>query len=225
MYRTGDRVRHGEAGALEFLGRMDSQIKLRGHRIELGEIEAVLVAHPGLDNAAVVLRGDADEAELVAYLVARDGSQLPDTELRAWLGERLPPYMTVSRHVWLASLPLTSNGKVDRARLPHVPHPVRAARHAPPRTATELRLVQIWREVLGLDELGVEDDFFHLGGHSLRATRVVAQIRAAMQLSLSLAYFFDHPTIAGLAVEIDRQLAARAAPEHPARDGEEDIIL
>jgi acyl-coenzyme A synthetase/AMP-(fatty) acid ligase len=118
MYATGDRVRYAEGGALEFQGRIDGQVKLRGHRIELGEVEAVLLAHPGLANGAVVLRGEADAAELVAYLVSSTKPEPPDAELREWLSERLPRYMSVSRIVWLSALPLTLNGKVDRARLP-----------------------------------------------------------------------------------------------------------
>jgi acyl-coenzyme A synthetase/AMP-(fatty) acid ligase len=226
MYRTGDRVRHADGQGLEFLGRIDDQIKLRGHRIELGEIEAVLALHAGVSNAAVVLRGEADDAELVAYLVAREGLVLPDGELAAWLGQRLPAYMAVSRYVWLASLPLTLNGKLDRARLPHAPQAARAERHTPARSTTELRLARIWSDVLGSDNFGVEDDFFQRGGHSLRATRVVAQIRAIFQVSLPLVYFFDHPTIGELALEIEQQLLrARAAPEDPAGEGEEELTL
>jgi acyl-coenzyme A synthetase/AMP-(fatty) acid ligase len=225
MYRTGDRVRCGQGGALEFLGRSDDQIKLRGHRVELGEIEAVLLAHPGVASAALAVQGQGEDAELAAYLVSRAGPALSDSELRAWLSERLPPYMSVSSHVWVASLPLTLNGKVDRARLPAVPRTSAAQRTARPASATEVGLLQIWSDVLASADLGIEDDFFQVGGHSLRATRVVAQIRATFQVPLSLAYFFEHPTIVELAAEIERRLAAGAAPADAAREGQEEISL
>ncbi|MEY2932531.1 MAG: hypothetical protein RL033_3280, partial [Pseudomonadota bacterium] len=229
MYRTGDRVRYDERGELEFLGRMDHQIKLRGHRIELGEIEAGLLAHPAIVAAAVVLHGSGEDAELLSYLVARHGVELSQRELRAWLEQRLPSYMAVCRPIWLSALPLTLNGKVDRARLPRIDALAASGvggqrQHAPSRTPTEQRLLQIWKEVLSVEELGVEDDFFQIGGHSLRATRVVARVRAAFDLSLPLAYLFDHPTIAELASEIDRRLAA-AAPRPELGDDEEEVVL
>nr|AHB82071.1 non ribosomal peptide synthetase [Jahnella sp. MSr9139] len=224
MYRTGDLVRHGERGELEFLGRIDHQIKLRGHRIELGEIEAALKQHADVGDAAVIARRDrTGDPQLVAYVVPASGRKAEPDALRAWLGERLPAYMAVSAYVSLASLPLTLNRKVDRAALPapDLEADARAA-HVAPGTPTEQRLAEIWSEVLGVERPGIHDDFFHLGGHSLRAARVVARIREVFQASVPLPYFFDHPTLRDLAAYIDGLGRAGAAPaDGPAEDEEE----
>ncbi|MGK3989851.1 amino acid adenylation domain-containing protein [Sorangium sp. So ce136] len=227
MYRTGDLVRYGARGELEFIGRIDNQIKLRGHRIELGEIEAALKQHEGVGDAVVVARRDrAGEDQLVAYLIPASGAPVEADVLRAWLGERLPAYMAVSAHVWLESYPLTLNRKVDRGALPAPDLAAGAsASYVAPGTPTERRVADIWREVLGVERPGVADDFFLLGGHSLRATRVVAKIQDALQVSVPLPYFFGHPTIRELAEYIDGLVAAGSPPPDGPGEDEEDITL
>ncbi|HEX2191455.1 MAG TPA: amino acid adenylation domain-containing protein, partial [Longimicrobiaceae bacterium] len=191
LYRTGDRVRVRADGALEFLGRLDAQVKLRGHRVEPGEVEAALARHPGVREAAVVARDDAPgEKRLVAYLVPAEGAELPAGELRAWLGERLPAYMVPSAWVVMERFPLTPSGKTDRRALP-APDAAAPAVYAPPRDATEALLCSVWAEVLGVERVGVHDDFFDLGGHSLLATRVVSRAAAVLDASLPVRAVLD----------------------------------
>jgi amino acid adenylation domain-containing protein len=206
LYRTGDLARYRNDGTLEFLGRVDQQVKIRGYRIELGEIEAALRAHPAVAEAAVVAREDvAGEVRLVAYIVAGEGEPPSPAELRAALREWLPAYMLPSAFVCVDALPRTANGKLDRRRLP-APEQARTATVAP-RTASEALLTTIWTELLGIDGIGVHDDFFELGGHSLLATRVVARVREAFGVELSVAELFARPTVAELVVSI---IAAKA---------------
>src|SRR6185437_15434771 len=198
MYRTGDLARWREDGTLEFLGRADEQIKLRGFRIELGEIEAVLKSQPDISQAAVIMREDSGTGkELVAYLVPTDG-QVPELpQLRHKLSERLPDYMLPSAIVMMEALPLTPNGKLNRRALP-APERQRAV-YTAPRTPEEEALCHIFSEVLGLENIGVKDNFFSLGGHSLTATRVVSQIRTVLGIDLPLKKLFEAPTVADLA--------------------------
>ena len=202
LYRTGDLGRWRPGGDLEFVDRLDHQLKVRGFRIESGEVETALADHPAVSEAVVVAREDVPgDKRLVAYLVA-DGAEPPSSgELRQFLSGRLPAYMVPTAFVTLESLPHTPNGKVDRAALPTPPHsrPDLAAPRVAPRTPTEEILARIWSQVLGIDDLGVEDDFFELGGHSLLATQVVAQVREAFGAEVPLRAIFDRPTIAGLA--------------------------
>jgi acyl-coenzyme A synthetase/AMP-(fatty) acid ligase len=172
LYRTGDLARWRRDGTLEFLGRIDHQIKIRGFRIELGEIEAVLKKHPHVRELAVLAREDqTGDKRLVAYAVAQPGKALTEEELRQTARNRLPEYMVPPAFVFLENMPLTPNGKIDRKALPT---PEASNREQPkdfvaPRTATETQIAAIWAEVLGLKEVGVRDDFFGLGGHSLKA--------------------------------------------------------
>ncbi len=212
LYRTGDRTRFRPDGELEFLGRIDHQVKVRGFRIELGEIEAALAAHPAVAAAAVLARlAQADrpgDLRLVAYVVARESAaDLPDT-LRASLAERLPAYMVPAVFVTLPELPLSPNGKVDRKALP-APEWSSGSSQVAPRTALEAILVGIWCEVLGLDRVGIEDSFFRLGGHSLLATRLVSRVRKTFQVDLPLRRLFETPTVAALAEMV---VAAEARP-------------
>ena len=194
LYRTGDRARHLRDGGIEFLGRMDHQVKIRGFRIEPGEIEAALSTHDAVRDAVVVARDE----RLVAY-VAADGSPTT-TELRAHLAAKLPGYMVPAQFVALDELPLTPNGKVDRAALPAPEgRPELEAVYTAPRTPVEEVLAGIWCDVLGLERVGVHDDFFDLGGHSLVATQVVSRARAALSVELPLKALFESPTVAGLA--------------------------
>ncbi|MGI5423693.1 non-ribosomal peptide synthase/polyketide synthase [Streptomyces sp. CA-179760] len=206
LYRSGDRARLLPNGTLEYLGRADKQIKVRGFRIEPGEIEALLAAHPAVLSAVVTASGDGTDRRLVAYLVpAAHTAGVPDAgELRAHLRRELPDYMVPSAFVELAALPLTANGKLDRAALPQ-PEPAHAtsADFAAPAGATEERLARIWSEVLGVDRFGADDNFFEAGGHSLLATQVVSRIREAFRADVPLSALFDRPTVRELAPVLD----------------------
>ncbi|HEX2092675.1 MAG TPA: amino acid adenylation domain-containing protein, partial [Longimicrobiaceae bacterium] len=215
LYRTGDRVRRTETGSLEFLGRIDAQVKVRGFRIEPGEIESALERHPAVEQAVVTAREDRlGERRLVAYLVAPEGVDAPDPAgLRAHLAAELPEYMVPAVFVVLDAFPLNANGKVDRGALsdPELP----AAAYVAPRTPTEEVLAGLWAEVLGVERVGVEDDFFALGGHSLRATRLATRVRELFGVELPLSAVFDAPTVAALAHRVDALLHAGTAARAP----------
>ncbi|MFB6977276.1 amino acid adenylation domain-containing protein [Streptomyces scopuliridis] len=210
MYRTGDLVRWLPDGQLEFVGRADDQVKIRGFRIEPGEIESLLAAHPDVAQAAVLAREDEPgDRRLVAYVVAPEGREAPSVEaLREHTAARLPAYMVPAAFVVLPALPLTPNGKIDRKALPAPESTGRTGGRAP-RNATEARLRGIFRAVLRDDEVDVEANFFELGGHSLQATKLVSRIRSEFAAELPLRDFFENPTVAGLAVLIDRADEAR----------------
>ncbi|MEV5330011.1 amino acid adenylation domain-containing protein [Nonomuraea sp. NPDC052634] len=195
LYRTGDRVRWRRDGTLEFLGRFDAQVKVRGFRVEPGEVEAVLLAQPGVRQAVVT----ADGERLAAYVA---GPAEPD-ELRARLAAALPAHLVPTAWVSLPELPLTITGKVDVAALP-APEPGPAAEYVAPRTDAEVLVAEVWRELLGLETVGAHDDFFALGGHSLLATRVAALLRNAVETEVPIRTVFDHPTVAGLAAAVER---------------------
>ncbi|BBA33067.1 linear gramicidin synthase subunit C [Methylocaldum marinum] len=200
LYRTGDLARRRADGELEFLGRIDHQVKLRGFRIELGEIEAALSQQPGIHDAVVLLREDAPgEKRLVAYTV---GAVDPET-LRAALKSQLPDYMVPTAWVTLDALPLTPNGKVDRKALPAPERDGAGAAYVPPQTPTEELLAGIWAELFGHERVGRHDDFFALGGHSLRAIQVVSRVRETLGLELPVRRLFEHPTLADLAAALD----------------------
>ncbi|HEV7216656.1 MAG TPA: non-ribosomal peptide synthetase, partial [Chloroflexota bacterium] len=201
LYRTGDRARRRADGAIAFLGRLDHQVKLRGYRIELGEIEAALCRHPAVREAAVLLREDRPgDQRLVAYLVSSDGAMPSPEELRQRLAASLPPYMLPVAFVPLDNLPLTPNGKLDRKALP-APDP--AARPATtfmaPRSVAEQAIAAIWREVLGVEQVGLDDNFFDLGGHSLLLIQVRDRLRDRLSLQVPVITFFRYPTVRSLA--------------------------
>ncbi|MFE5588572.1 AMP-binding protein, partial [Kitasatospora sp. NPDC056531] len=210
MYRTGDRVRWGSDGNLEFLGRTDDQVKIRGFRIELGEIEAVLAEHPEIVRAAVVVRTGGDDSRLAAYVVPAAGAAVEPEALRAHLRERLPDHMVPSAYVTLDELPLTVNGKLDRRALPE-PAPTASRSGRVPRTPQEHVLTELFAQVLGVARVWADDDFFELGGHSLLATRLVARARAALGVELELRTLFRTPTPAGLAAGLEEAGRARLA--------------
>ncbi|HEX7239936.1 MAG TPA: amino acid adenylation domain-containing protein, partial [Longimicrobiaceae bacterium] len=216
LYRTGDRVRWLASGELEFLGRVDAQVKLRGLRIEPGEIEAALREHPGVRAAAVTVREDAPGRRVLVGYVAAGGEVAP-AELREGLRRRLPEHMVPGAVVVLDALPLTPAGKVDRRALP-APAGAGEDGYTAPRTPTEEVVAGIFAEVLGAERVGADDDFFGMGGHSLLATRVVARVRVALGVELPLRAVFEEPTVAGLA---RRVLALRpdAAPAPEIRPG------
>ena len=204
MYRTGDLARWRGDGVLEFLGRADAQVKLRGFRIEPGEIEAALMRHPGVAQAAVIAREDEGSARrLVGYVVAAAadagaaGAGLDVAVLRAHLRGSLPEHMVPSALVVVERLPLTPNGKLDRRALP-APEPVVAEVRRLPRTPQEELLCALFAEVLGLARVGIDDNFFALGGHSLLAMRLIGRIRATLDVELAIRSLFEAPTVAGL---------------------------
>ncbi|MFD4562719.1 condensation domain-containing protein, partial [Streptomyces sp. NPDC058469] len=201
MYRSGDRVRWLVEGELEFLGRVDEQVKVRGYRIEPGEIETALVAHPGVRAAVVNVFGEVADRRLVAYLVPADlAVGVPAVgELREYLKRTLPDFMVPAVFTELAALPLTPNGKVDRAALPE-PDGLRPDLEGflAPATATEELLAGIWAQVLGVDRVGTHDNFFELGGDSIISIQVVARARE-FGIHVTVAQLFDHQTVAGLA--------------------------
>ncbi|AKJ96694.1 peptide synthetase [Pseudomonas chlororaphis] len=228
LYRSGDIGRLRADGVLEYLGRRDQQVKIRGHRIELGEIENRLMQHPAVNSAAVLALPDTRGAlQLVAWYVLDSTADLGDEPapqvLAAYLGAQLASYMVPARWLALEQLPLNANGKVDRRAL--------AARGVPqaettealcvaPRTETEQVLAQLWQEILGLDTVGVHDDFFAIGGHSLLATQVLSRIRRRLNVNLPLRTLFERGTLEQLAAAVDRQ---REAPVESA--GDSDIAL
>ncbi|HEX5760993.1 MAG TPA: amino acid adenylation domain-containing protein, partial [Thermoanaerobaculia bacterium] len=225
MYRTGDLVRWRSDGRIDFLGRMDFQVKVRGFRIELGEIEAALSRHPAVAQAVVMARGggaaeareDETRERLVAYVVprrepARAGG-LAD-ELRGWLTGKLPDYMVPSAFVVLEKLPLNPSGKVDRKALPEPARVEVAAGYVAPRGLIEERVAEIWSELLRVERVGAHDSFFTLGGHSLLAARLVSRLRGAFAVEVPLRRIFEAPTLAALATELAalRKKRAPAAP-------------
>jgi len=210
LYRTGDRCRWLPDGNIEFLGRLDHQVKLRGFRIELGEIETALGQHPRVKSAVVLVREvSAGDQQLVAYLVPR-GEQPEASELRSFLRDRLPDYMVPSAFVMLEAWPLTASGKVDRQKLPELEGTQAAQRRAyvGPRTPTEELLAQVWAQVLHLEQVDINDDFFELGGHSLLATQVLSRVRATFRVEVPQEELFASPTVAGLALKVDAALRA-----------------
>jgi amino acid adenylation domain-containing protein len=205
LYRTGDLVRYRSGGELEYVGRVDHQVKVRGYRIELGEIEAALRGCEQVREAVVMVRGDGAAQQLVAYIVAEDGAAVTSSELRTQLLEQLPEYMAPSQYVLLERLPLTPSGKIDRRALPaiDVGHGL-AASYVAPRDPDEEILAGIWTQLLQVQQVGIHDDFFALGGHSLLATQLVSRVRNVFQVEVALRQLFDKPTIAGLVAEIKR---------------------
>ncbi|MEU4565000.1 amino acid adenylation domain-containing protein [Actinoplanes sp. NPDC023936] len=203
LYRTGDVVRHRPDGVIQYLGRGDNQVKLRGHRIELGEIESTLRRHEAVDDVAVLVEGDDPvRRRLVAYLV---GSATDAAELRAWCAAVLPSSMVPARYVALPRLPLNSNGKIDRRALPETPGTElghTAAGPAAPAGVTARRVAEVWRDVLGRD-CGPHENFFDAGGHSLLAVEVQTELSARFGHDIPLLTIFEHPTIAGLAAHLD----------------------
>jgi amino acid adenylation domain-containing protein len=209
MYKTGDLARYRKDGILEYLGRVDNQVKVRGYRIELGEIEATLASDPNVKSCAVLVREDEPgNKQLVGYLVPKEGSSPTAESLRQSLKQKLPEYMVPSHFVILDSIPLTQNGKVDRKALPapstvSVPAPVSAGGETgEPRTETEKALADIWSKLLKVERIGIHDDFFDFGGHSLMAMKLVSQIEERFGTNLQLAEFLEAPTIAGLAEKL-----------------------
>jgi amino acid adenylation domain-containing protein len=202
MYRTGDLARWRPGGTLEFLGRADDQVKVRGFRIEPGEIESVLSGHPDVGQAAVIVREDRGVARLVAYVVPAAGRAAPEPAvLRQYAAERMPDYMVPPAFVAVERLPRTTNGKLDRAALP-APDLAALVTGRPPRDRREVALCGMFADLLGVDEIGIDDDFFSLGGHSLLVGRLIGRIRDEFGVRLGIRAVFEAPTVAKLAPKL-----------------------
>lgn len=213
LYRTGDFARWRADGSLECLGRLDLQVKIRGFRIELGEIESLLEKHPSISQAAVVVREDKlGRKILVAYLVSGVSPGPETSELRAYVAAHLPAYMVPSTFISLDRFPLTPNGKIDRRALPATAPSFETAARASvaPRTEKERILAEIWREVLGVPQVGMTDDFFELGGDSLMSFRITNRANQA-GLPLTPRMFFQHRTLAELSVALEIPAVATPA--------------
>ncbi len=218
LYRTGDLARYRADGNMEFLGRVDEQVKIRGFRIEVGEVEAVLAQHAGVRESVVVAReDDRGTTRLIAYVVANNGD-LQMAELRNYMKQRLSEYMLPSAVVRLEAFPLTPNGKLDRKALP-APDLVSFEADGPyvaPRSELESLIAGVWREALGVERVGVQDNFFNLGGHSLLLIRVNNQLRKALRMELPVVELFKYPTVSALAEHLSR---SHTQPHSTARAG------
>jgi amino acid adenylation domain-containing protein len=213
VYRTGDLVRYGSDGRIEFVGRFDHQVKIRGYRVELGEIEWVLRQYWEVLEAVVVAREEEPgDKRLVAYVVGEEGVEPSVGDIQKYLREKLPGYMVPGAYVVLEEMPLTETGKVDRRALPaaHGMGAVSDERYVAPRTPLEELVGAIWCDVLNLHRVGIHDNFFAIGGHSLRATQVVSRIREMLDVEIPLRALFESPTVSGLTIAIVQGLAARA---------------
>jgi len=223
LYRTGDLARWLPDGRLDFLGRIDEQVKIRGVRIELGEIEAALLRHPSIREAAVLAKDNPPaDKRLAAFVTAEAG--MDASRLRMFLSRELPAAMIPSAYVFLDAMPATATGKVDRRALEalDIATPGRDKPFVAPRTPLEAQLAAMWAELLGVERVGAQDNFFDLGGHSLLTTQLVSRLRAAFQLEVPLPTFFEDPTVAGLAqaIELARWAEEVARQARAAADGE-----
>ncbi len=213
LYKTGDLARYLPDGDIEFLGRLDHQVKIRGFRIELGEIEATLSNHPAVKDAVVVAREDASgEKRLVAYIVSREGETADAGELRVHLRQTLPHYMVPQTFVMLEAMPLTRNGKVDRKALPALnENGYESTREfEKPQTPVEVVVAGIWADVLGLEQVGATDNFFDLGGHSLKTTQVISRLSNLLQVQLPVRSVFEAPTVRDLSLIVEEALKSRS---------------
>src|SRR5438128_5193518 len=227
LYRTGDVVKYSAAGELEYLGRSDQQVKVRGYRVELGEIEAAVNEQEGVKQSVVVVHEEEGRGkQVVCYYVAASGQEVSGKQLREGLSQRLPEYMVPSAFVMLPQLPLTANGKLDRKALPAPTAELqRQSEQAGPQTVIEELVAGIFAEVLRLSEVSVEANFFELGGHSLLATQVVSRVREVLAVEVALRVLFEQPTVRGLAAGVQQQQQGGAGVSGPAiervsREGE-----
>jgi long-subunit acyl-CoA synthetase (AMP-forming) len=205
LYKTGDLARYRKDGILEYFGRVDNQVKVRGYRIELGEIEATLASDPRVKSCAVLVREDEPgNKQLVGYVVPREGQAPTAEEMQQFVKQKLPEYMAPSQFVFMDSIPLTTNGKVDRKALPAPTYGniSEGKDFAAPHTETEKAIADIWSKLMKLERIGIHDDFFDFGGHSLMAMKMVSQIEERFGVNLPLAEFLEEPTIAGLAKKV-----------------------
>jgi acyl-coenzyme A synthetase/AMP-(fatty) acid ligase/acyl carrier protein len=201
LYKSGDLARYRPDGVIEYVGRMDHQIKIRGQRVELGEIEAIIQDYPGVRENVVIMREDpSGDKQLIAYLVVRDKPDPSISELRSFVKQHIPEHMVPSAFVFVGSLPLSPNGKLDRSALPD-PQKTRAElnnHYVEPSSPDEIVLARIWAGVLDVDKIGLQDNFFELGGHSLLALQMLSRVREVFEVELPLRSLFDAPTISQL---------------------------
>ncbi|MEZ0094209.1 amino acid adenylation domain-containing protein [Streptacidiphilus sp. EB129] len=221
LYATGDRARFWPDGTIEFLGRQDHQVKIRGFRVELGEVESGLAVLPGVASAVAVVHDTAAGARLTGYAVRRPGAVLDPGALRAALAERLPAYMVPAQVVVLDALPATANGKLDRAALPVPDAAVGRPPHVPPRTPVEQAVADMWAEVLDVQGIGVDDNFFDLGGHSLLITQVMARLQSDLEVEVPLLAMLDHQTLGGFAAVVEQTLVEQIEQIEGMDDGAE----
>jgi hypothetical protein len=210
LYRTGDLARYHEDGNIEFYGRTDHQVKIRGFRIELGEIEVVLSKHPAVRESIVITKEDATtEKSLIAYLVVHQETELTSNELRNFMQDKLPNYMIPAVFVFLDAFPLTPNGKIDRKALPEPKalHPELQATYQAPKTDVEQTIATVWQKVLKLEKVGIHDNFFDMGGHSLLAAQVHGKLSETLIMDdFPLVKLFQYTTISTLAKYICNQV-------------------
>jgi acyl carrier protein len=219
MYRTGDVVRWSADGMLEFVGRADDQVKLRGFRVELGEVESALAGVAGVVQAAVIAREDRPgDRRLVGYVVMAGDARADQSALRAAVAASLPDYMVPSAFVLLDDMPLTTSGKLDRRALP-APDYASLAGQAAPRTPREEILAGIFADVLGIERAGIHDSFFDLGGDSLLVTRLASRVRSVIGMELPIRAVFEDPTVAGIAERLSAATPARPKLRPMPRDG------
>jgi acyl carrier protein len=219
MYKTGDVGRFRTDGAIEFVGRIDNQVKVRGYRIELGEIEAILKSHPNVADCAVVLRDDADgERKIVAYVASGTGEEPTPAELKTYVRELIPEYMVPATIVLMKSMPLTVNGKLDRSALPAPDdkRPEIGEARVAPRNDGERKLARIWSQLLGLNDVGVRDNFFNIGGHSLLGIELLSEVRNQFGIKLPLSVLFEAPTIEGLLNALEKAQGSQIHHREPA---------
>jgi acyl carrier protein len=192
---------------LEYLGRVDGQVKVRGYRVELGEVEAVLASHPGVREAAAAVKGAGAEARLVGYYVREEGAEVSGAEVRQYLRGLVPEYLVPGVVVELERMPVSGSGKLDRKALPEGAAGREGAGEvfAPPRNAVEEVLVDIWTQLLGVERIGIDDNFFNLGGYSLLATQLILRVQAVFQVEIAIRTLFQSPTVAALAQAIVEQ--------------------
>jgi acyl carrier protein len=218
LYRTGDLVRYCKNGNLDFLGRIDFQVKIRGHRIELGEIETILGRHEAVQEAVIIVREDIPgDKRLVAYIRPQPGQKPSHTTMREYLLSHLPEYMVPSNFVVLETFPLTPNHKVDRKALPApmlVPVTGDTVSTIIPQNHVEQTLIEIWQKVLQISTVGTQDNFFDLGGNSLVAVRLIGEIRSVFNVDLPLINLFQSPTIIDISGQIMAKSANQSSSQH-----------
>ncbi len=210
-YRTGDRVRLRPDGEIEFLGRLDDQLSIRGFRVEPGEVAGVLTSHPAIQaSVAIGVGSSSSDRRLVAYLVAAEGEQPEPAELSAFVGRYVPEHMVPSSYVWLDQLPLTQHGKVDREKLPAPPGHEADEAPAGRRAETEIEeaIAAVVAELLLVDEIYADQNFFLLGGHSMLGAQLIVRLEDLFGVEITLRYLFDHPTLTAIAAEVERQMKA-----------------
>jgi acyl carrier protein len=213
LYRAGDLARYGPSGNIEFLGRVDDQVKIHGYRIELGDIKAVLDQHRSICESLVTVYEGLGAKAVAAYVVFNEGAEVTIADLRGHIKKRLPEYMIPSAFVTLDSLPRLPNGKINRKALPAPDKTALEAKtvYEPPTTPFEKEMAEIWARLLGVEQIGTRDSFFDLGGHSLLATQLVARVYDVFQVSIPLRSIFEKPTIVELALIIEEELIREIA--------------